>query len=258
MAKYTLDTEFSTLNGPKAKNWVLKIRNMADSAFSGSDNRARLVGSLLIIEQYAHTLRKGLAAIGKCPSSILSKALDLLWRYVDNCTMNADFQDFANNIYACTLAHNADEELTDTQEFFYKEHFSSVELCVIEWEIITWAASLLIELVAIEGGCLDFEEVESYEQISFYNLDDLLGFLTDASMYFTNLGPPDTGRDYAKAQEQVYETPLFQYIAEHIRLGLKTALATSADQYSALRVEYQQRSIIPEEYIPALMKFQQL
>lgn len=141
---------------------------------------------------------------------------------------------------------------------FIKSIFDRVELSVIEWEIITWAASLLLELVAIEGGRLDFEEAESYDQISFYNLDDLLGLLTDASMYFTNLVPSsNSGSAYAKAQEQLYETPLFQYIAEHIRLGLKAALTTSPDQYSALRAEYQQCSIIPEEYISALMKFQQ-
>lgn len=65
MSKYTLDMDFSLLNGPKAHNWIRRFRDMADSAFSGKDNRSRLLGNLLIIEQYVNTLKIGLSADGK-------------------------------------------------------------------------------------------------------------------------------------------------------------------------------------------------
>lgn len=35
MGKYTLDTDFSLLNGPKAHNWILRFRDIAGAACWG-------------------------------------------------------------------------------------------------------------------------------------------------------------------------------------------------------------------------------
>jgi len=165
MSKYTLDMDFSLLNGPKAHNWIRRFRDMADSAFAGKDNRSRLLGNLLIIEQYVNTLKIGLSADGK----------------------------------------------------------------------------------------------QSYEQISFAEIDDLLAFLTDASISMENIPlPSSTGADYSKAAEQVYQTALFQSMIERIQDSLKTALLATPEQYPELRAKYQERTIIPVESITKLMDFQRM
>lgn len=259
IAKYTLETEFSLLNSPKAHNWILRFRNMADTAFAGKDNRSRLVGNLLIIEQYVNTLRKGLSADGRQLSTVLMNALNFLWDYVEGHTTAADFQDFANNVYASTLAHNADEALSDAEAEFYQKHFSGSKLSSIEWQNITWASHLLMEVLAIEGRQPDLEEAVSYAQISFADIDDLIAFLTDVSIHIANIPlPSSTGADYLKAEEQIYQTALFQYIIEHIQDSLKTALTAAPEQYSALRTKYQAFTIIPAEYITSLMDFQKM
>ena len=256
MGIYTLDADFSSLNVKKANNWILRLRDMTEDAFADRGNRARLLGNLLIIEQYTHTLRQGLSAKGAQPSAVLVQVLDLLWGYLEKRISVKDFEDFSNNVYASTLFHNADEELTDEQEDFYQEHFGSTELCSVEWKIITWASGLLMELVAIEGGRVEFEEIEGYEQISFADIDDLLGFLTDVSIALANIPlSSDTGADHSKAAEQVYQTELFQKIIERIQSSLKTALVAVPEQYASLRTEYQQYTIISEEYCTGFVDF---
>lgn len=37
--KYTLDMDFSALEGTKAVNWVNRFRDMLEDTFSGSDSR---------------------------------------------------------------------------------------------------------------------------------------------------------------------------------------------------------------------------
>lgn len=232
---------------------------MADSAFADQGNRSRLLGSLLIIEQYVHTLQRGLSAGGKRLSPVLINALDYLWNYLEGRIAATDFQNFANNIYAGALACNVSKELTDTQEKFYQEHFNHVGLSSIERQIITWVSGLLMEVVAIEGGRLDFEGIADYERISFAGINDLIAFLTDASISIANIPLlSNSGGDYARAAEQVYQTALFHHIIEHIQNSLKAALNTAPEQYSSLRTEYQTYTIIPTEYIASLMSFQQM
>ena len=149
MSKYTLDTDFSALSGQKANNWILKFRGIAETAFKNSDNRSRLLGNLLVIERYVHTLQQGLSVTGNRPTTVLINALNLLWNYAEGAVTAIDFQDFANNIYASTLAYHSDEELSDTQELFYEQNFGNTKLTRVEWEIITWVSALLMELVAI-------------------------------------------------------------------------------------------------------------
>ena len=101
--KYTLDTDFSSLNGPKAANWMMDFQDMAEDAFADSGSHSRLLGNLLILEPYMHTLRQGLADLGRTVPVILQKAIDLLWDYLEGKKAVSDFQDFANNLYAAKL-----------------------------------------------------------------------------------------------------------------------------------------------------------
>ena len=101
--KYTLNTDFSSLNGPKAANWIMGFQDMAEDAFADSGSHSRLLGNLLILEPYMHTLRQGLADLGRTVPVILQKAIDLLWDYLEGKKAVSDFQDFANNLYAAKL-----------------------------------------------------------------------------------------------------------------------------------------------------------
>ena len=63
----------------------------------------------------------------------------------------------------------------------------------------------------------------------------------------------DKASDVMNAQEQVYQTPLFRQFIERIQNGLKAALSATPEQYSALREEYRQYAILPEEYAAKLL-----
>ena len=104
--KYTLDTDFSSLNGPKAANWIMGFQDMAEDAFADSSSHSRLLGNLLILEPYLHTIRQGLADRCRTVPAILQEALDILWDYLEGRKAPSDFQDFANNLYAAALDYN--------------------------------------------------------------------------------------------------------------------------------------------------------
>ena len=104
--KYTLDTDFSSLNGPKAVNWIIGFQDMTEDAFADSSSHSRLLGNLLILEPYLHTIRQGLADRGRTVPAILQEALDILWDYLEGRKAPSDFQDFANNLYAAALDYN--------------------------------------------------------------------------------------------------------------------------------------------------------
>ena len=157
--KYTLDTDFSVLNGPKAKNWVLHFRESAEEAFRDRGMSSWLLGNLLMLESYVHTLRQGLA----------------------------------NNLWAATLCYNVGEEISEAQAEFYRRNFEDVNDCTYEWQILTWCATLFMYLVADAGGRLDFEEFEVDElgvQADFYGVDEMLSMLGDACVKLTNTPCP--------------------------------------------------------------------
>ena len=78
-------------------------QDMAEDALADSGSHTRLLGNLLILEPYMHTLRQGLADLGRTVPVILQKAIDLLWDYLEGKKAVSDFQDFANNLYAAKL-----------------------------------------------------------------------------------------------------------------------------------------------------------
>lgn len=255
--KYTLNTDFSSLNGPKAANWIMGFQDMAEDAFADSSSHLRLLGNLLILEPYIHTLRQGLADTGRSVSDVCQEALDVLWDYLEGKKAASDFEDFANNLYAATLNYNVGEEITDAQAEFYKKYVDIPWGSTCEWQILTWLSVLLMEVVAISGGRLNFEEYEEYEQdVDFVEMEEMLNMLADAFIDFTNTPlPGGKASDVMNAQEQVYQIPLFRQFIERIQNGLKAALSATSEQYPALREEYRQYTILPEEYAAKLLGF---
>lgn len=67
--------------------------------------------------------------------------------------------------------------------------------------------------------------------------------------------PSDRAKDFEKALELVYQTPLFRQLVGLIQGALKTALTATPEQYSVLRAEYQSKGILPEEYATGLLAF---
>ena len=250
--KYTLDTDFSSLNGPKAVNWIIGFQDMTEDAFADSSSHSRLLGNLLILEPYLHTIRQGLADRGRTVPAILQEALDILWDYLEGRKAPSDFQDFANNLYAAALDYSVGEEITDAQAEFFRKYVDIPWGKNSEWQILTWLSVLLMEVVAISGGWLDFEEYE--QDVDFVEMEEMLNMLVDVFIDLTDTPlPSNKAVDVMNAQEQVYQTPLFRQFIERIQNGLKAALSATPEQYPALREEYRQYTILPEEYAVKLL-----
>lgn len=233
--KYTLDTDFSALNRPKAANWLRNFVDLTESAFADCDSCSRLLGNLLVMELCACTLRQGLDAQGNPFPPVIQRGLDMLWNCLKEQMVSTDMQDFANDLYACSLEHNAGEDLTDTQEVFFKKHFGGSKKSTYEWSVTDDIAVLLMKCTAIYGGRLDFEEFEACEQIDFREISYSLDFFQDVCIGFTNTPCPTArAKDVEKALELVYQTPLFRQLVGLIQGALKTALTATPEQYSAL------------------------
>lgn len=236
---------------------MMGFQDIAHDAFTDSGSHSRLLGNLLILELYMHTLRQGLADQGRTVPVILQKAIDLLWDYLEGKKAVSDFQDFANNLYAAALDYNVGEEITDAQAEFSRNFVDIPWGKTCEWQILTWLSTLLMEVVATCGGRLDFKVFKEYEpEIDFSEMDEMLNMLADASIRLT--GTPLLSNkvvDVMNAQEQVYQTPLFRQVIERVQNGLKTALSAVPEQYPALREEYRRYTILPEEYAAKLLEF---
>ena len=61
MEGYAIFTDYTQLNKQQANDWVQDCSQLAEEAFRNCSNSARLLGNLLVLEQYCHTVRQGLA-----------------------------------------------------------------------------------------------------------------------------------------------------------------------------------------------------
>ncbi len=85
-------------------------------------------------------------------------------------------------------------------------------------------------------------------------MEEMLNMLEDVFIDLTYT-PLQSNKavDVMNAQEQVYQKPLFRQFIERIQNGLKAALSAAPKQYPALREEYRQYAILPEEYAAKLL-----
>ncbi|MCI8847938.1 MAG: hypothetical protein HFF86_01500 [Oscillibacter sp.] len=255
MGTYTLDMDFSALNGPKANEWLANFREIARDAFADKDSRCRLLGNLLVLERYIHTLEQGLRQTGKPLSKGTRSAVDQLWAYLEGHTVPADFADFANNLYACLLFYDVGESLSDEQAAFDKAYFGDVDyLRAGEDTAAGWAFGVLLQLVAIEGGRLDYSEFTRCTQVDFAGIQEMLELLDDACIELTGTPcPSNEAGNYLNALKEVHLTPLFRQIVSHIQHDLQTARTALPEQYGALREAYREKTILPEEYAGAFL-----
>lgn len=255
MGTYTLDMDFSALNGPKANEWLANFREIAQDAFADKDSRCRLLGNLLVLERYIHTLEQGLRQTGKPLSKGTRSAVDQLWAYLEGRAVPAEFAEFANNLYACLLFYNVGESLSDEQAAFNKAYFGDVDyLRAGEDTAAGWAFSLLLQLVAIEGGRLDYSEFTRCTQVDFAGIQEMLELLDDACIELTGTPCPSNGAgNYLNALKEVHLTPLFRQIVSHVQHDLQTARTALPEQYGALREAYREKTILPEEYAGAFL-----
>lgn len=256
MKDYTFFTDYTTLSKAQSDDWVGDCSRLADEAFQESSNETCLLGNLLVLEQYFHTLCQGMAAEEQEPEAVVQEAIDLLWDYLYGKKEISDFEDFANHLYACVLEYMVGEELTEEQCAFAKEHFQGDDDTTLQWSVLGWASMLLLELVAIHHGRLDFEEFASCDKIDFVEIDEMLNGLSDACLEFTDVEcKSNRAKDVIPAFQEVYVTPLFQSIVCKVQKSLKDAIEAKKEDYEALRKEYQQYTILPEEYAAALLEF---
>ncbi|MCI9375917.1 MAG: hypothetical protein HFF85_05930 [Oscillibacter sp.] len=255
MGTYTLDMDFSALNGPKANEWLANFREIARDAFADKDSRCRLLGNLLVLERYIHTLEQGLRQTGKPLSKGTRSAVDQLWVYLEGRAVPAEFAEFVNNLYACLLFYNVGESLSDEQAAFNKAYFGNVDyLRAGENTAAGWAFSLLLQLVAIEGGRLDYSEFTRCTQVDFAGIQEMLELLDDACIELTGTPcPSNEAGNYLNALKEVHLTPLFRQIVSHIQHDLQTARTALPEQYGALREAYREKTILPEEYAGAFL-----
>ena len=241
MKKYALDTNFSLLNSSQANEWLSKFLEIAEIAFKDSNNNIRLLGNLLVLERYVNTLRQGLAAKGKHLSAGLQHSIDLLWEYLEGYLTPTDFQDFANDFYTCLLAFNVGTT-QDAPKEFYELYFRDTNCEAYELLAIEWSSGLLMQLVSIAGGRLDYEEFENYEKIDFYGIDIMFHILEDGYIETTNT------LCSLKEREQICQTPLFRQIIVYAQDDLQKALNAVPNQFLSLRNKYQKYMFVPEGY----------
>lgn len=106
-----------------------------------------------------------------------------------------------------------------------------------------------MQLVSIEGGRVDHEDFEECEKLDFYGPLCMLDMMEDVCIGLTDTPVvSNRGTDLEKAMTQVRKTSLFQEIVMHVQNDLQTALLAAPTEYEALRKEYGQYTIIPEQY----------
>lgn len=252
MPEHIFQIDIASIINSQTDDWSRKWTMEMENAFKNSDNHLRLLANLLVMEQYINTLRQGLAASGKTLSAGLERACNILWDFLDSRIAPTDFEDFANDYYDCLLAYNVGET-TDTPKEFYDKYFAGSDPDAYELLAIEWSSGLLMQLVAIADGNVDFEEFEDCERIDFYGISIMLSILEDACIGLTNTPCSGDMESRKEALTQVHRSTLFQEIIKHVRDCVQTALNAAPDTYESLRHEYVQYPIISAEYASALL-----
>ena len=255
MEEYTLKTDFAALGEPQANEYLMGFREIVEKAFKHSDNHLRLLGNLLILERYCNTIKQGLTANDAQLSVCFQYAQGLLWDYLGGRVTAVDFQDFANDYYAWLLEHNIGEPM-EIPKGFYAEYFADSCPEPYEWFAVEWSSGLLMQLVSIEGGRVDYEDFEECTELDFYGPLSMLDMLEDACIELTDTTlVSNRGDDLEKAITQVHKTSLFQEIVMYVQNDLQTALLAAPAEYEALRKKYGQYTIIPARYAARLLEY---
>ena len=250
MEEYTLKTNFAALEDAQANEYLMDFGQIIEKAFEHSDSRMRLLGNLLVLKRYCNTVRQGLAGQGHEAklSVCLRYAQGLLWDYLGGRIAAADFQDFANDYFAWLLEHCVGPSI-DLYESLYAEYFTDSCPDPLEWIAAEWSCDLLMKLVSIEGGRVDYENFEECGKLDLYWVPYVLeiiqvgvcGWLASAIV------ASNREADSEKSMTQVHNS-LAQKIVKYVQNDLQMALLAAPAEYEVLRKEYAQYTIIPEQY----------
>ncbi|MDE7326725.1 MAG: hypothetical protein K2N63_10670 [Lachnospiraceae bacterium] len=256
MGEYSLNTDFSSLQEPQAGEWILHFSKLAEEAFEDVDSRRRVLANLLVLERFINTLRQGLAANKAKISKGLEEARRLLWDYLNGYVEPDAFQDFANNYYACLYALNVGDVDIDAPKEFYTEYFGDSNLESYERIAIEYSSILLIELVSLAGGRIDFDDFKDCTKIDFYVVDNIIHLLKDACIELTHTPrPSSSASNQPKAEQQLHCTPLFRELIKHIQDDLQLALTDNMVDLFALKQAYTHHTILPQEYAQKLLEY---
>lgn len=148
-------------------------------------------------------------------------------------------------------------QLGGAPEGFCSEHFAEyfADSCPdpYEWIAVEWSCDLLMQLVSIEGGRVDYENFEECGKLDLYWVPYVIeiiqvgvcGWLASAIV------ASNREADSEKSMTQVYNS-LSREIVMYVQKDLKTALWAAPMEYEALRKEYGQYTLIPEQYAGVL------
>lgn len=234
MKSFTLDTDLTTLDKVQIKAWITEFGNLVENAFVSLDNEQRLLGNLLVLMRYKNTLHQGLTGKGKVLSLGLQKAIALLWDYLEKNSTPLEFADFSNLLYECYYIDSVGES-NELPESFYMKYFANGRPCAYEWMAVEWAAGLLMQLVSLADGRLDFGDFEDCERVDFYGVHLLLDQLENIAENGTILS--------------------FQRIAQIVQSDLQRARNAYPEAFTLLRQEYQNYTLMSEECAKKLLEY---
>ena len=251
MQEYTLKTKFAALKVPQANEYLMDFGKIIEKAFEYRDSRPRLLGNLLVLECYCNTVQRGLEGLETQLFVCLRYAQGLLWDYLGGRVTAADFQDFANDYYAWFSEKGV--EHNDAPKGFCSEHFAEyfADSCPdpYEWVAVEWSCDLLMQLVSIEGGRVDYENFEECGKLDLdwvpYMLEIILE--TVCERLASAIVASNRKVDSEKSMIQVHNS-LAQKIVKYVQNDLQMALLAAPAEYEVLRKEYAQYTIIPEQY----------
>ena len=251
MQEYTLKTKFAALKVPQANEYLMDFGKIIEKAFEYRDSRPRLLGNLLVLECYCNTVQRGLEGLETQLFVCLRYAQGLLWDYLGRRVTAADFQDFANDYYAWFSEKGV--EHNDAPKGFCSEHFAEyfADSCPdpYEWVAVEWSCDLLMQLVSIEGGRVDYENFEECGKLDLdwvpYVLEIIL--VAVCERLASAIVASNRGVDLEKSMTQVHNSLAWE-IVMYVQNDLQTALLAAPAEYEALRKEYAQYTIIPEQY----------
>ena len=212
----------------------MEFGNMVEHAFVDCDNRQRLLGNLLVLTRYQNTLQQGLSKDGAELSLGLRRAVELLWDVLEENTLPPEFADFSNTLYECYYIDSVGVS-GELPQPFYSEYFGSGCPCAYEWMAVEWASGLLMQLVAITGGRLDYDDFEGCEYVDLYGVRLLM--------------------DQLEAIAGVLETLPFQEIEELVKHDLQRARDARPEMFKLLRAEYQNNTLMSENNAQKLLSY---
>ena len=77
------------------------------------------------------------------------------------------------------------------------------DISSLQWAILSWASYLFLELIAINGGRLDYDEFEECYFVDFAQIDEMLNVLNDACIEFAGIDcPSNMAKDVMKANRR--------------------------------------------------------